>query len=81
MFFGYNRSYSVTLMLAELSLPCFDNFMAAEQWSLCFNRLVSNLHRLQLWLVARSAFYFLFFVCYFLCLYIYIYTLVLLSYE
>jgi len=53
-FFGYNRSYSITLMLAELSLPCFDNFMAAncktfvEQWSLCSNSMVSNLHRLQL---------------------------------
>jgi len=51
MLFGYNRSYSVTLML---SLPCFDNFMAAnsktfgEQWSLCSNNLVSNLHRIQL---------------------------------
>jgi len=54
MFFGYNRSCSVTLMLAELSLPCFDNFMAANrkafgaQWSVYSNSLVSNLHRLQL---------------------------------
>jgi len=91
MFFGYNRSYSVTLMLAELNLPCFDNFMAAnsktfvEQWSLCFNSLVSNyniacssnlLHGL-------TAFYYLFFslffCCYFLCLYIY--TSLLLYYE
>ena len=30
MFFGFNRSYSVALMLAELNLPCFDNVMSVD---------------------------------------------------
>ena len=30
MFFGFNRSYSVTLMLAELNVPCVDNLMSVD---------------------------------------------------
>jgi len=43
MFFWFNRSYSVTLMLAELSLECFENLMFVnknnflQRWSQCTN--------------------------------------------
>jgi hypothetical protein len=52
--FGFNRCYSVTSMLDELNLPCFDNLMTSnsenfyKRWSVCSNSLVANLNILQL---------------------------------
>ena len=54
MFFGYNRRYSVTLMLSELNLPSFDNLYGNcvdSFYSSCFanaNTLITNLISLQL---------------------------------
>ena len=54
MFFGYKRNYSVSLMLAELNLPCFENFMSSnsqnfgKRWFLCSNNLVVNMNNMQL---------------------------------
>ena len=54
MFFGYNRRYSVTLMLSELNLPSFDNLYMScvhrfyASCSACNNTLLSNLISLQL---------------------------------
>ena len=54
MFFGYNRRYSVTLMLSELNLPSFDNLYMScvhrfyANCSACNNTLLSNLISLQL---------------------------------
>ena len=54
MFFGYNRRYSVTLMLSELNLPSFDNLHMScvhrfyANCSACNNTLLSNLISLQL---------------------------------
>jgi hypothetical protein len=54
IFFGYNRRYSVTLMLAELKLPSFDVFMSNgavsfnSRWAVCTNSLVCQLNCLQL---------------------------------
>ena len=55
-FFGYPRSYSVTLMLAELNLPCFDNLFNncvhsfERRWSAtaCVNSLVVHFSSLDL---------------------------------
>ena len=54
MFFGYDRRYSVTQMLTELNLPCFDNFIAEivnnfnARWVASSNHLVTHLCALQL---------------------------------
>ena len=54
MFFGYQRSFSVTEMLSELNLSCFDNFMLEcvnrfdSRWFASCNNLVANLISLQL---------------------------------
>ena len=54
IFFGYNRRYSVTLMLAELKLPSFDVFMSNgavsfnSRWAVCTNSLVCQLNCLHL---------------------------------
>lgn len=54
MFFNYKRCDSVTLMLAELNLPSFDNCMSssadsfAVRQSVCCNTLVSHLNSLLL---------------------------------
>ena len=54
MFFGYNRCYSVTLMLSELNLPNFDSLYAncvLRHYSSCLtsgNVLITNLTSLQL---------------------------------
>ena len=54
MFFGYDRRYSVTLMLSELNLPDFDSFyvISAKRFYIsalaCDNVLIKNLTSLQL---------------------------------
>ena len=56
LFFGYRRSYSVTQMLTELNLPCFDNLFNSCvhsfecKWSAtaCVNDLVVHLSLLDL---------------------------------
>ena len=54
MFFGYDRRYSVTLMLSELNLPDFDSFyvISAKRFYIsaltCDNILIKNLTSLQL---------------------------------
>jgi hypothetical protein len=53
MFFGFDRCYSVTQMLAELSLPCFDNLIRDNvnsftcRWNTCSNDLVAFMCTLQ----------------------------------
>jgi len=48
-------SYSVTLMLAELNLQCFQNLMSVDKinflqrWSQCTNRLVFNMYCMKLY--------------------------------
>ena len=52
IFFGYSRCYSVTEMLAELNLPCFDNLFSSCvhsfkcRWSASNNALIVHLSSL-----------------------------------
>ena len=54
MFFGYQRRFSVTDMLSELNMPCFENFMLEcvnridYRWFASCNNLVANLVSLHL---------------------------------
>ena len=54
MFFGYDRIYSVTLMMTELGLPSFDNLISScvsrfeSRWLSSDNNLIANLCFLQL---------------------------------
>jgi len=54
MFFGYDRRFSVTEMLSELNLPCFDNLISdcvrnfSCRWSISSNDIVTHLRDLQL---------------------------------
>lgn len=54
MFFGYARRFSVTEMLSELNLSCFENFISEcvhsvhSRWFASCNNLVANLVSLQL---------------------------------
>ena len=54
MFFGYDRRFSVTEMLSELNLSCFENFISEcvhsvhSRWFASCNNLVANLVSLQL---------------------------------
>jgi len=36
MFFGLNRSYNVTLKMAERNMPCFDNLMSVDVHNVFF---------------------------------------------
>ena len=54
MFFGYDRRFSVTEMLSELNLSCFENVITEcvhsmnSRWFASCNYLVANLVSLQL---------------------------------
>ena len=54
MFFGYSRCHSVTKMLSELKLPCFDDLFSncvysfKSRWTSSVNVLVDHLSSLHL---------------------------------
>ena len=49
LFFGFNRSYSVTQMLSELNIPTLDSLLSnsssalAERWNNHLNKLIVNM--------------------------------------